>query len=405
MRHLKKLRVTQCNKDGGSCKENLFVIRIPYLESIQEILIMPYNMLRNTVTFFAIVCVSFLSTTLSAQHVDDLKLKDYRPVSIYKIPVTEIPKARFPVVDFHSHDYPETDAEVDEWVKTMDAANISKSIILSYSTGAKFDSVVEKYSRYKNRFEIWCGFDYTGMDQPGWPAKAVAELERCVKKGAKGVGELGDKGLGEFYSAPTPGYGMHIDDPRMKPLIKRCGELKIPISIHVAEDAWMYEKPDSTNDGLMNAGTWNVDMSKPGILDHDQLVKTLENAVRDNPKTTFIACHLANCCSNLNMLGALFDKYPNLYADIAARYGELAPIPRFVKAFMEKYADRLVFGTDMGFKPAMYKSVFRILESADEHFYDRDHFDYHWPLHGLHLSEKALKQIYNSNALKISKGQ
>jgi hypothetical protein len=41
---------------------------------------------------------------------------------------------------------------------------IVRSIILSYSTGARFDSVVEKYQRYKDRFEIWCGFDYTGYE-------------------------------------------------------------------------------------------------------------------------------------------------------------------------------------------------------------------------------------------------
>src|SRR5206468_9008016 len=103
-------------------------------------------------------------------------------------------------------------------------------------------------------------------------------------------------------------------------------------------------------------------MSKKDILDHDQLITTLENAVRDNPKTIFIACHLANNCSNLSVLGALFDKYSNLYADIAARYGELAPIPRYVHNFMEKYSDRLVYGTDMGTEPAMYQTTFRILE-------------------------------------------
>ena len=42
--------------------------------------------------------------------------------------------------------------------------------------------------------------------------------------------------------------------------------------------------------------------------------------MKANPGTIFIACHLANCCSDLNKLGRLFDKYPNLYADIAARY-------------------------------------------------------------------------------------
>jgi uncharacterized protein len=292
---------------------------------------------------------------------------------------------------------------VDEWVKTMNKAGIAKSMILSYSTGAAFDSVVTKYSRYKDRFDIWCGFDYTGYGTPDWPKHAIAELERCYRKGARGIGELGDKGLGEFYSGPVAGYGIHIDDPQMKPLLEKCGELHMPISIHVAEDAWMYLPADSANDGLMNSATWKVDMTKKGILNHDQLVGTLEHAVRDNPKTTFIACHLANCCSDLSMLGALFDKYQNLYADIAARYGEFAPVPRYAKAFMEKYAGRLVYGTDMGTEKEMYHITFRILETADEHFYQYDYFTYHWPLQGIALSNVALKKIYSDNAKKIMK--
>ncbi|GAB3170784.1 amidohydrolase family protein [Telluribacter humicola] len=339
--------------------------------------------------------------TAQAQGVQDLKLKDFRPVSIYKVPQSKIQKAKYPAVDLHAHDYAKTDAEVDTWVKTMDAAGIAKSVVLAYATGEAFDAIAQKYARYPDRFEVWCGFDYTGMDQTDWAQRAVAELERCYKMGARGVGELGDKGLGELYSKPTPGYGMHIDDPRMKPLLAKCAELRMPVSIHVAEDAWMYEKPDSTNDGLMNSAKWNVDMTKPGILDHDQLVGTLENAVRNNPKTTFIACHLANCNSDLTMLGRLFDKYPNLYADISARYGEFAPIPRFAGAFMEKYSDRIVYGTDMGTAPGMYHTTFRILESADEHFYEHDRFGYHWPLYGLALSSATLRKIYSTNARKI----
>lgn len=352
----------------------------------------------------AVIMIALLANitySAIAQDVNELKLNDYRPVSIYKIPETKVEKAKYPVIDFHSHDYPETNAEVDAWVHTMDEAGIAKSIILTYSTGAGFDSAVEKYAKYKDRFEVWCGFDYTGYDKPGWEKHAVAELERCFKKGAKGVGELGDKGLGEFYSKPTAGWGLHIDDARMKPLLEKCAELKMPVSIHVAEDEWMYKNADSTNDGLMNAATWKVDMTKKDILDHDQLITTLENAVKQNPKTTFIACHLANCCANLKVLGRLFDAYPNLYADIAARYGEIAPIPRFAHDFMEKYAGRIVYGTDMGTSKDMYHSTFRILESADEHFYERDRFNYHWPLYGLALSDAALKKIYSDNSKKI----
>jgi len=142
-------------------------------------------------------------------------------------------------------------------------------------------------------------------------------------------------------------------------------------------------------------------MTKKGILSHDQLVATLENAVKSNPGTTFIACHLANCCSDLSKLGRLFDTYPNLYADIAARFSEIAPVPRYAHDFIEKYRDRIVYGTDMGTEKKMYEITFRILETADEHFYDRSIFDYHWPLYGLSLSDETLKKVYNGNARKI----
>ena len=350
-------------------------------------------------TFLLIAQITFV--TVFGQDMDNLKLKDYRPVSIYKVPQTKIEKAKFPVIDFHSHDYPKSDAEVDAWVKRMDEANISKTMILSYATGAKFDSIVNKYSRYKDRFVIFCGFDYTGYEKPGWEKHAVAELERCYKIGARGVGELGDKGLGELYSQPVKGYGLHIDNPSVKPLLEKCAQLKIPVSIHVAEDQWMYEKIDSTNDGLMNSAKWKVDLSKKGILGHDELIKTLENAVKNNTKTTFIACHLANTNSDMSMLGRLFDLYPNLYADIAARFGEFSPIPRYSKAFFEKYADRLVYGTDMGPVSEMYQTTFRILESADEHFYVNRMFSYHWPLYGLSLNDEALRKIYSENGKKI----
>jgi predicted TIM-barrel fold metal-dependent hydrolase len=338
-----------------------------------------------------------------AQDPDKLLLKDYRPKSIYKIPVTQVDRARYPVIDLHAHPYAKTDVQLAQWVKTMDEVGIEKSIILSYATGARFDSIQKQYAQYGDRFEVWCGFDFTGKDKPGWSRKAVKELERCYRAGARGVGELGDKGLGEFYSTPTPGYGMHIDDPRMKPLLQKCAALKMPISIHVAEPYWMYQPMDATNDGLMNANKWKIDQTKPGLLGHAELIKTLENAVRDNPQTTFIACHYANAEYDLSILGNLFDKYPNLYADISARYGEVAPIPRYMNAFFNKYQDRLVYGTDMGLSPKMYRTTFRILETLDEHFYEFDQFNYHWPCNGFGLDNETLRKVYRDNALKILK--
>ena len=276
---------------------------------------------------------AFSTTLVKAQ--EDMLLKDYEPISIYNTPKTTISKAKFPVVDFHSHPYPKSEQEIGEWVKTMDRAGIMKSIVLTYRTGKSFDSIVDLYSKYGDRFELWCGFDFTGYEEKGWSKRAVKELERCFVKGARGVGELGDKGVGFFYSKPTPAKGMHADD------------------------------------------------------------------LRENPKTTFIACHFANCSYDLDIIGRLLGTYDNMYADISARYAETAAVPRYTKRFYEKYQDKLVYGTDMGTDPNMYQLTFRILESEDEHFYDRNISSYHWSFNGLGLSDEVLKKIYSDNAKKI----
>ncbi len=333
--------------------------------------------------------------------VDTLLLKNYDPVSLYALKDNIPKKASAPIIDMHSHPYPTSDAEIKEWVATMDSTGVQKTILLTYQTGKAFDSIYDLYSKYNDRFALWCGFDYTGYDQEGWSAKAVRELERCYKKGATGVGELGDKGEGLLYSKPTPAPGMHIDDPRMKPLLKKCAELHMPISIHVAEPYWMYQPIDRHNDGLMNAADWQIDSTKLDLLDHAELIKTLENAVSQNPNTIFIACHFANCSYDLSILGRLFDHYKNLYADIAARYAETSPIPRYTKAFYKKYQDRLLYGTDMGTAPEMYRVTFRILETEDEHFYERALFNYHWALYGFGLDKNVLKKLYYENAKKL----
>ena len=329
---------------------------------------------------------------------DQVLLKDYRPRSIFKIPRTQVEKARFSVIDVHSHDYAKTETDVARWVRTMDEVGLQKTVILSGATGARFDELLAKYRKYPQQFDVWCGIDYRGFDLPGFAPAAVAELERCHQAGARGVGELSDKGRG--LGATTNTLGMHIDDLRMDAILEKCADLHMPVNIHVGEDQWMYEPMDETNDGLMNASKWRVRLD-PGVLGHDEVVESLNRAVAKHPRTTFIACHFANCCYDLSILARMLDANPNLLADIGARYAETAPIPRFMARFFDKYQDRLLYGTDMGFRKEMYLTTFRILETEDEHFYDWTLFTYHWPLHGFGLPDPVLKKVYADNARKI----
>ncbi len=330
---------------------------------------------------------------------ESLLLKDFHPRSLYRASEGGVAKARFPLYDLHTHAYARTPPDVERWIQVMDQTGVEKNMILTGRIGKQFDALAALYGKHPDRFELWCGFDYAGFDQPGFGPAAVAELERCHEAGAVGVGELGDKGRGLFYGE-TKAWGMHIDDPRMDPLLEKCADLGMPVSIHVAEPIWMYHPMDAENDGLMNSYKWRLD-NQPGIVGHQGMIDILERAVKRHPRTTFIACHLANCSYDLSILGRLFDQYPNLYADIGARFAEFSPIPRTAKKFFDRYQDRIVYGTDMTFNPRMYRVTFRILESEDEHFYAFDQFSYHWPLYGLGLEAGVLEKIYRGNALRL----
>jgi uncharacterized protein len=330
---------------------------------------------------------------------EKILLKDYRPRSLYKIPVTEVPKARFPIVDMHSHAYAKTPEEIAEWVRNMDEVGIAKTIILAGATGQEFDDIYRKYAVYPDRFELWCGFDYTGYDRSGFGQRAIGALEKCHETGARGVGELHGKGKGLSSNTMTA-LGMHPDDARMDSLFERCGRLGMPVSIHVADPIWMYEAMDNKNDGLMNAFHWRLD-NQPDIVGHSGMIDILERTVKKHSGTIFIACHFANLDYDLARLGQVLERHPILFADISARYAETAPIPRFASQFYAKFGDRLLYGTDMGFDKSMYRVTFRILETLDGHFYETDMFGYYWSLNGFGLPDETLQKIYRTNAKKI----
>ena len=339
-----------------------------------------------------------LAACLPAQEPDKLLLKDYRPESIFKTPQDLPQKAKFPAIDVHYHIIKGPTMEPapgtpEERLKVMDEVGIQKTIILTLATGKRFDDAVAAYSKYPGRFDLWCGLDWENLGKP----EALAELERCARKGAKGVGEIGDKGKGILIGS----LHIHPDDPRMDPIWEKCADLKLPVNIHVADPIWGYQAMDNKNDGLMSALQWRLDNQKD-IVGFDGMMDILARTVARHPRTTFIACHLANLDFDLARLGAMLDKYPNLYADISAREHYLAAIPRASAKFLEKYQDRILFGTDSGYRPAMYRLYFRILETTDDHFYAHGlPPDLHWPLYGLGLSDTVLKKLYRDNALRI----
>ncbi len=65
---------------------------------------------------------------------DSRLLKDFTPVSSLVVPETRVPKARFPVIDAHSHssmNRMRTRTDVEAWVRRMEEVGVEKSVVFT----------------------------------------------------------------------------------------------------------------------------------------------------------------------------------------------------------------------------------------------------------------------------------
>lgn len=308
----------------------------------------------------------------------------------------------YPVVDVHLHHYPGSAGgkaleALTDWVRTQEEVGIETSVILTGATGADFDRLVEMYLEpYPDRFQLYCGLNVTDIDKPDYPERAVVELERCFRKGARGVGELSDKGFGLTMDPMlAPDETLHHNDSRLDSFWKKCAELNLPVNVHIADHPSSWQPPDVFQDELRFFQQFNQ-FGEEGLT-YMELLAILRRMLKKHPKTTFIACHLANLGNDLMRLGRMLDQYPNLYLDISARDYEVGRQPRAAAKFLTEYSDRILFGTDMGMEKRMYQAWWRLLESTDEHMKGR----MWWRYYGLELPTSVLEALYYGNAKKI----
>jgi predicted TIM-barrel fold metal-dependent hydrolase len=328
---------------------------------------------------------------------DAVALKDYAPKPSVVVPETSVPKARYPAVDIHTHVTARTPQEVKEWVRTMDEVGIETSVVLTGATGAEFDKLVELYLKpYPTRFQLYCGLERRDIDKPDYPERAVLELVRCYQQGARGVGEITDKGSGVSRDTNLArDKRLHPDDPRLDRFWQKCAELKIPISLHVADHPSCWTPLDVHQERTPDYQHFN--QYGKDVSSHEELIAMRNRTLAKHPKTIFVACHLGNQGHDLAALGKELDRYPNLYLDISARDYEVGRTPRAAVKFLTKYKDRILFGTDMGRQKEMFQAWWRLFESGDEFMPGR----VWWRYYGLELPVPVLESLYRGNARRI----
>ena len=181
--------------------------------------------------------------------------------------------------------------------------------------------------KFPDRYSWMCAVDPKGKEP------VYDRLARFKSQGAIGVGELT--------------CNRRLDDPFLQELFAAAEKLQMPVTIHMSpEVGYSYGVVDDPGlplletvlakfPGLMILGhsqTFWIEMSADAPRD-----KEGRNSWGDGPVVPG------------GRVPELFEKYPNLYGDLSANSGSRAIMrdEEFGLAFLEKYAERLFFATDM----------------------------------------------------------
>jgi predicted TIM-barrel fold metal-dependent hydrolase len=353
-----------------------------------------------------------------------LDISQYQPKSMLHVRETKVPRARFPVIDIHSHltwgddkgEKVSLPMPPDEILAVMDRKNIRMMVDL---TGG-FDGALEQAIRtlqtpHPDRFAVFTQPWFHRIVEPGYPKFQADELERARKAGAKGLKVLKTLGL-VLREQIDKGPLVKVDDPRFDPMWEAAGALNMPVAIHTSDPEAFFLPIDRFNERFeeLNAHPdWSFyDKDFPG---NRELQEARFRVLERHPRTQFIVLHVADS-EDLAYVSEALDRYPNMHVEFGARIGELGRQPRAARKFFDKYQDRILFGTDAVphgvetpqqiFGDQLYEIYYRFLETEDEYF------DYapapippqgRWRIYGLGLPEAILRKVYWENAARLLK--
>jgi predicted TIM-barrel fold metal-dependent hydrolase len=359
----------------------------------------------------------------------DLLLKDFQPKSMLHVPEARVPRAKFPVIDIHTHlclaarqerGVPLSEerthlASTNELLEVMDHCNIRLLVNVTGGMGSGLRDSVGRYDRaHPGRFLTFTEPWWPRTAEPGYAQFQADELARAKGDGARGLKVLKTLGL-YLRDRVTSGRLIAIDDRRFDPMWEACAALNLPVAIHVSDPEAFYFPVDRFNERyeeLKNHPDWSF--RGADFPSNGELLEARNRVFARHPKTQFIALHVGNGSENLAYVSECMDKFPNMHVDVGARAGELGRQPRASRRFFERYPDRILFGTDATpnstelpqqlFGNALYGIYYRFLETEDEYF------DYapaavppqgRWRIYGLGLPDGILRKVYHDNAARL----
>jgi predicted TIM-barrel fold metal-dependent hydrolase len=341
----------------------------------------------------------------------DLPLRSYTPRPTIRRQVSEVSRARLPVVDVHAHlgrwlTGSWAAPDVGAFLDTMDAANVATVVNLDGKWGEELRANLARYDHaHPGRIVTFAQWDPSLFaEYRDFGDRLGAQVREAVDDGARGLKVWKDLGL---HLRGLDGELVMPHDERLDPAWDVCAAAGIPVMIHTGDPLAFFEPLDETNERLEelleHPDWWFGDRSQ--FPTFDALADSFEALVARRSDVTFIGAHVAGLAEDLTRLDRMLGDYPNLHADLAARIAELGRVPRAAAALIERHPDRILFGSD-GVPPVAqeYAVTFTFLESPDEHVpYSPDPVPTQgrWAISCLELPDDVLAAVYADNARRL----
>jgi predicted TIM-barrel fold metal-dependent hydrolase len=356
----------------------------------------------NAGPVFAVLAVVLLAGyQSSAQETGTLRLLDWKPTSQMVVAKTEITRPKFPVIDIHNH--LGRVEKTQTYLSEMTKAGVETAISLD---GHSKDFFYREHLKKSNdaagrRVVVFFAPEWERIDEPDFGLNEAKRLEEAVRLGARGVKVYKRLGL---TVKDKSGKVVPVDDPRLDPVWAKCGELGIPVLMHVSDPKAFFTPVDQYNERYDELGA-HPEWSYYGDAypDKDSILAQRNRVLAKHRNTTFIGAHVANMPEELGTVAKWLDQYPNLYVEIGARISELGRQPYTARKFMIRYQDRVLFGSDTEPDANAYRIYYRFLETEDEYIDPAGghHLQGRWMIYGLHLPDSVLEKIYNKNARRL----
>jgi predicted TIM-barrel fold metal-dependent hydrolase len=351
---------------------------------------------------FFLVTIFIVQNICSLAQDSTMTFEKYNPLSTLIVPEHQILRAKYPFVDIHSHQWEMPVQDLSALVSIMDKMNMAVMNNLSGGSGDFLKKSLQNVnaSNYSNRLILFSNIDFKGIGNANWTERTVKQLEEDIRRGAKGLKIF--ENLGTFI-VDDKGMRVTVDDPRLDPIWKKCGELGVPVLIHTGAPIAFWSPFDEKNERWLELNLYPQRRRTSNFPSFEELIKEQHRMFKKHSKTIFIAAHFDWHANNLAKLDTFLTEIPNVYIEFGAVIAEIGRQPRMARQFFIKNQDRILFGKD-SWVPEEYVTYFRVLETNDEYF--RYHKKYHafWNLYGIELPDDVLKKIYYKNALRIIKG-